>query len=260
MNSSQVLHLMISGIRSYARQNGFKKAVIGLSGGIDSALTCSLAVQALGKKNVTVLLLPSPFTNPENMKDAKEICKNLGIAYKTYSIHRLLKSYLREIDFLSSEFSLAEENLQARIRGNILMSYSNKYHALVLNTGNKSEALTGYFTLYGDSCGGLAVLANLYKTQVYEISAQYNLKFGSGIPFSVFQKLPTAELRKNQSDEADLLPYPLLDSILKLYFDQNKTVNQIVKKGFKKKDVEKVVRWVEKSKFKRKQLPPALNW
>ncbi len=246
------------GLDDYVKKNGFKKVVVGVSGGIDSAVVAALACEALGKVNVCGLIMPSAYTSKGTLQDAKQVCKNLGIRYSIVRIDKTLQTYLKDLKpYLGSgKRHKAEENLQARIRGNILMAFSNKFGYLVLNTGNKSEVSCGYCTLYGDMVGGFGILSDVYKMLVYRI-ARYINKINSQqiIPGSVIKRAPSAELRPNQKDTDSLPAYSLLDPILKLYVEEDYSADEIAKKGFKKSLVAKVIKMVDFNEYKRRQAP-----
>ncbi|PIU20932.1 MAG: NAD(+) synthase [Candidatus Diapherotrites archaeon CG08_land_8_20_14_0_20_34_12] len=260
MNAEKIFLQVVSYLRKYAKQNNFKKAILGLSGGIDSAVVACLAKEAFGPENVLALFMPSKFTASHNFEDSKKLAEFLNIDYEIIPIHNLFDSYLRELKILDKkEISRAEENLQSRIRSNILMAYSNKFNYLVLSTGNKSEIMTGYFTLYGDATGALAPLGDIYKMQVYELAEYINKRNKKEIiPKKIFEKKPSAELKHNQTDQDTLPAYPLLDKILGLYLDKNKSEKQIIKAGFDSKTVKKVIQMVKDSEFKRTQIPKAI--
>lgn len=247
---------LVVGLRDYINKNGFKKVVIGLSGGIDSSLTACIAVDALGKENVKGVLMPSQYTSKESIEDALELAKNLDIETFTIPIKNIFDKYLEEFQeiFRGLKPDTTEENLQARIRGNILMALSNKFGWIVIATGNKSEMSVGYSTLYGDMVGGFAVLKDVLKTKVYELS-YYRNSISKVIPDRVLTKPPSAELRPNQTDEAELLPYPILDQIIQLYVEQDLTVEEIVKLGFEERDVKKIINLIDKNEYKRRQAP-----
>jgi len=247
---------LVVGLRDYINKNGFKKVVIGLSGGIDSSLTACIAVDALGKENVKGILMPSQYTSKESIEDALELAKNLDIETFTVPIKNIFDKYLEEFQeiFKGLKPDTTEENLQARIRGNILMALSNKFGWIVIATGNKSEMSVGYSTLYGDMVGGFAVLKDVLKTKVYELS-YYRNSISKVIPDRVLTKPPSAELRPNQTDETELLPYPILDQIIQFYVEQDLTVEEIVKLGFKEKDVKKIINLIDKNEYKRRQAP-----
>jgi len=247
---------LVVGLRDYINKNGFKKVVIGLSGGIDSSLTGCIAVDALGKENVKGILMPSQYNSKESIEDALELAKNLDIETFTVPIENIFDKYLEEFQeiFKGLKPDTTEENLQARIRGNILMALSNKFGWIVIATGNKSEMSVGYSTLYGDMVGGFAVLKDVLKTKVYELS-YYRNYISKVIPDRVLTKPPSAELRPNQTDETELLPYPILDQIIQFYVEQDLTVEEIVKLGFEEKDVKKIINLIDKNEYKRRQAP-----
>ncbi len=231
-----------------------------MSGGIDSAVTTALAVEALGEDKVLTLTMPSEFSSTESVTDSEELAKRLGITLKTVPINETYHSFLQTLQplFDHQPFDVAEENLQSRIRGDILMAMSNKFGYLLLTTGNKSELATGYCTLYGDMAGGLAVLADVYKTQVYELADYINRK-KELIPLSIIKKPPSAELRPGQTDEASLCPYSILDKILKKYIEEHNSYQEIVQSGIPEETVKKIITLVDKNEYKRYQAPPCLK-
>jgi NAD+ synthase (glutamine-hydrolysing) len=257
-DSEAVYCALVLGVQDYVRKNGFRKVAIGLSGGIDSALTAVVAVDALGSDNVLGIFMPSPYTSVESTEDVAELSHRIGIEYRTIPITPTFESYR---DALASTFKgmavdTAEENLQARIRGNILMACSNKFGHLVLTTGNKSEMSVGYATLYGDMAGGFAVIKDVPKTMVYELARLRNLRGASHvIPKRVLDRPPSAELRPNQKDEDSLPPYAVLDPILQAYVEENRSIEEIVAAGFDRAMVARVVAMVDGSEFKRCQAP-----
>lgn len=257
---AEVYQALILGLSDYVRKNGFKNAVIGLSGGIDSALVASLAVDALGKENVFCVFMPSRYSSRESEEDARGVAGNLGIKLMDIPIEQIYKMYLMilEPNFSGLEKNIAEENLQARIRGNILMALSNKFGWLVLTTGNKSEMSTGYATLYGDMAGGFAVIKDVPKTLVYKL-CRYRNSLGPVIPERIFSKAPSAELKPDQKDSDTLPPYETLDPILKAYVEEDKDLNKIISRGFDKGTVYRVVGMVDKSEYKRRQAPPGIK-
>lgn len=257
---AEVYQALTLGLKDYVGKNGFQKVVIGLSGGIDSSLVASLAVDALGRDNVVGVFMPSRYSSLESERDAKQLALNLGIKLVTISIEQLLKMYIMALEphFAGLEKNITEENLQARIRGNLLMALSNKFGWLVLTTGNKSEMSTGYATLYGDMAGGLAVIKDVPKTLVYKL-ARYRNSTKFVIPESVLTKEPTAELKPNQKDSDTLPPYETLDPILKSYIEEDKGLNEIVALGFDRETVGKVLNMVDKSEYKRRQSPPGIK-
>uniref|UniRef100_A0A7V3ZU28 Glutamine-dependent NAD(+) synthetase n=1 Tax=candidate division WOR-3 bacterium TaxID=2052148 RepID=A0A7V3ZU28_UNCW3 len=256
----EIFKAITLGIKDYVRKNNFKKAILGISGGIDSSLVAVLATFALGKENVVGVIMPGPYSSKESVEDARVLAKNLEIEYLEIPIDTIYKEYLNVLKpiFKDLPFDKTEENIQARIRGNILMALANKYNYLVLTTGNKSEIAVGYFTLYGDASGGFSPIADLTKEEVYGLARYLNEKYNL-IPERVFTKKPSAELRANQEDEKDLLPYSQLDEIFKYYFVENQPIKSIVRKGFSLKDINKVIALFYRSEFKRRQLPLKLS-
>jgi NAD+ synthase (glutamine-hydrolysing) len=251
---------LILGIRDYMRKCGFSKAVVGLSGGIDSALVCCLAKEALGGENVLGISMPSPYSSKGSIEDSRRLSEKIGIQFKVISISEIYASYLATLEehFQGREFDITEENVQARIRGNILMAFSNKFGYLVLSTGNKSELAVGYCTLYGDMSGGLSVLSDVPKTMVYELANHINRK-SEIIPGEIIEKPPSAELKPNQVDQDTLPPYPILDKILYHYIEEEASPDEIVSMGFDLKTVKWVVRTVERNEYKRRQATPGLK-
>jgi NAD+ synthase (glutamine-hydrolysing) len=258
----EVYEALVLGTSDYIRKNGFKGVIIGQSGGIDSSLVSTITVDAIGKENVTGLFMPSPYTSKDSREDAYSLAGNLGIKIIEVPIDGIFQSYL---DALKKEFrglieDVTEENIQARIRGNILMAYSNKYGWLVLTTGNKSEMSVGYATLYGDMAGGFAVIKDVPKTMVYELCRWKNKKEGKAvIPERVIRKEPSAELKPNQKDTDTLLPYSLLDPILKAYIEADKGFGEILSFGCDVESAQKVIRMVDTSEYKRRQAPPGIK-
>ncbi|MDD5495568.1 MAG: NAD+ synthase [Candidatus Omnitrophica bacterium] len=257
---SEVYEALALGLRDYVTKNGFKKVVLGLSGGIDSSLVASIATDAMGKDNVIGIYMPSRYSSSDSENDAKKLAANLGIQLLTISIEQIFKISLMSLDpkFSGLAKDSTEENLQARIRGNILMALSNKFGWLVLTTGNKSEMSTGYSTLYGDMAGGLAVIKDVPKTLVYKL-VKYRNTVSAVIPESVIKKEPTAELKHDQKDRDTLPPYDVLDPILKAYVEDDKGLKEIVALGFNKDTVCKVLNMVDRSEYKRRQSPPGLK-
>jgi len=246
----------------YVRKNNFKQVIIGLSGGIDSSLTAAIAVDALGAENVLGVSMPSGYSSEGSRSDAKELADNLGITMLTIPIEETFRASLKMLSpaFGEGDPGLAAENLQARIRGNILMALSNEFGSLVLTTGNKSELATGYSTLYGDMAGGFAVLKDVLKTLVYELAAYRNtLGDKPVIPQSVIEKPPSAELRPGQKDTDSLPPYDILDPILQAYAEDDRSLAEIVAMGFDHLTVERVMRLVNQSEYKRRQAPPGVK-
>lgn len=256
----EIHEMLIYGIKEYFWKLGFRKAVVGLSGGIDSAIVTYLAVKALGSENVHVLLMPSKYSSRGSVKDSEQLIKNLGITHNNISIQKVVDSSLKQLNplFSSQRIGIVEENLQARVRGNFLMAYSNQYGHLLLTTGNKSELATGYCTLYGDMAGALAVIADVYKTDIYRL-ANYINRNEEIIPQQIIDKPPSAELKPYQRDQDTLPPYELLDKILRMYLEENKEFNEIALVIGDKDLVKKVLRMVDINEFKRRQAAPALR-
>jgi len=248
------------GVRDYVHKCGFKRVVLGLSGGIDSAVVCCIAVAALGKDNVFGVTLPGPFSSPGSITDSEQLARNLDIQFATIPINSIYQAYLDTLQptFTGCEPDVTEENIQARIRGNILMALSNKFGYLVLTTGNKSELAVGYCTLYGDMSGGLAVLGDVPKTTVYELARYINRK-KELIPKAIIEKPPSAELRPNQKDQDTLPPYEILDGIIARYIDEELSPEEIVQQGFNPETVKWVVEQIERNEYKRRQAPPVIK-
>ncbi len=258
----EIYQALVLGTKDYVRKNGFKKVIIGLSGGIDSSLTACLAVDALGKENVIGVTMPTRFNAAETISDAEKSAKNLSMEFHNIPIEKILQNFNQEIGKIPgwNDKGLAYENLQARIRGTILMSMSNQFGYLVLTTGNKSETAVGYSTLYGDTAGGFAVMKDVPKTVVYKLSEYINKLHGREvIPQSVIKRIPTAELRLGQKDSDSLPEYDILDGILKAYIEEEKSLAEIVKDGFDAKTVEKVIGMVDRNEYKRRQCPPGVK-
>ena len=249
------------GTRDYIRKNGFQSVVIGLSGGIDSSLTAVIAADAIGAENVVGVAMPSEISSSESLEDAKELATNLGIDFHVVAIAGIQRAFMDALadPFAGTSSGLAEENLQARIRGTILMALSNKFGHLVLTTGNKSEMATGYSTLYGDMAGGFAVLKDVPKTLVYELSAWRNSYGLAAIPDRVFTKPPSAELRPGQTDQDELPPYDELDPILQAYVEEEHSIRDMIAMGYDEHTVRKVVEMVDRSEYKRRQAPPGVK-
>lgn len=257
-DSDAVYRALVLGVQDYVRKNGFRKVAIGLSGGIDSALTAVVAVDALGPDNVLGIFMPSPYTSVESAEDVEELSRRVGIEYRTIPITSTFESYRAALasTFHGKAVDTVEENLQARIRGNILMAYSNKFGHLVLTTGNKSEMSVGYATLYGDMAGSFAVIKDVPKTMVYELSRLRNLRGRThAIPKRILDRPPSAELRPNQKDEDSLPAYAVLDPILQAYVEENRSIEEIVDAGFDPATVARVLAMVDGSEFKRRQAP-----
>ncbi len=257
-----VYEALVLGTRDYITKNGFKKVLIGLSGGIDSSLVAAIAVDALGRSNVVGVLMPSRFSSPGSVSDAELLSRNLGIKHITLPIEKIYQAFLETLEeqFRDVKPDTTEENIQARIRGNLLMALSNKFGWLVLTTGNKSEIATGYTTLYGDMAGGFAVIKDVPKTLVYKL-ASYRNSLGNGevIPPGVISKAPSAELRPEQKDTDSLPPYELLDPVLVAYVEEDKSVEQIIGAGFDEKVVKRAAQLVDGSEYKRRQAPPGIK-
>ncbi len=255
-----VFKALVLGTRDYVRKCGFKKAVIGLSGGIDSAVTAVIAARALGKGKVLGVTMPSGFSSKGSVKDSKALAKRLGIAFENIPIKSVYNAYTKTLSgvFTGLPFDVTEENLQARIRGKILMAISNKYGYLVLTTGNKSELAVGYCTLYGDMCGGLAVISDIPKTMVYDI-AEYINRRKEVIPIHTIEKPPSAELRPDQKDQDSLPPYDILDGVLKAYVEESRDIDDIIGRGFNEALVKDIIKKVDTNEYKRKQAAPGLK-
>lgn len=256
----EIARALILGLRDYVRKCGFTDVVLGLSGGIDSALTAALAAEALGPEHVTGIAMPSQFSSQHSVDDARALAKNLGIGFHIVPIAEIYAPYERELDelFREKKFDTANENVQARIRGNILMAWSNRTGALVMTTGNKSELAVGYCTLYGDMAGGLGVLGDVYKTMVYRVSKWIN-RDREIIPASTMTKAPSAELKPNQTDQDTLPPYDVLDAILKLYIEEWQELDEIAAAGFDRELVQRILRLVDTNEFKRQQAAPTIR-
>lgn len=256
----QLWNKLKEGLCLYCKSNNFKHVILGLSGGLDSALCAVLAADVLNGKNVTALMMKTKYTSDLSLKIAREIAELNHLNYQELNIEPLVEA---EIEFLKHSFAdevkgIVIENLQARIRGQILMAYSNQNGGLVLACGNKSEIYTGYCTLYGDTCGGLAPIGNLYKTTIFEL-AKWRNTLSHVLPEDVITRAPSAELAEGQKDENTLPPYPILDAILKRLIDKKEDINQTIAAGFDKKTVEYVSNLIERSAFKRKQLAEAIS-
>ncbi|MHC4423518.1 MAG: NAD(+) synthase [Planctomycetota bacterium] len=250
------------GTRDYTRKNGFKNVLLGLSGGIDSSVTAAVAVAALGAENVLGLTMPSKFNSPETIKDAQGLAENLGIEFLTIPIEPILNRFHEAMQKVPDwdNGGIAYENLQARIRGTILMSLSNQFGSLVLTTGNKSETAVGYATLYGDTAGGFAVIKDVPKTLVYKLAEHINEVEGRQIiPADVITRPPSAELRPDQKDSDALPDYDSLDKILKGYVEEDKSPQQLIESGLPKDIVHRVIRMVDRNEYKRRQSPPGVK-
>jgi len=251
---------LVMGIRDYFVKMGFSKAILGLSGGIDSALVLALAAEALGAENVHAVLMPSEFSSDHSVDDSVSMVKTLGCTHEILPIASMYDSFLLALkdDFKDTPFNVAEENIQARIRGLLLMALSNKFGYILLNTSNKSELAVGYGTLYGDMCGGLSVIGDLYKTDVYALSKYINRE-KEIIPNNIIHKAPSAELRPGQFDSDSLPPYDVLDAILHRYIEQQKGPDKICKEGFDEALVYRILKMVNNNEWKRFQFAPILR-
>lgn len=259
---SEIYQALVLGTRDYVRKNGFTKVVLGLSGGIDSALTAAIAKDALGAENVIGVSMPSTFSSQSSLDDARQLAENLGIKNLVIPIQDTFAAYqtMLQETFQNLPFDIAEENIQARIRGNILMALSNKFGWLVLTTGNKSEISVGYCTLYGDMAGGFAIIKDVPKILVYQLAVNLNESLDREIiPQNTLVKPPSAELRPDQKDEDSLPPYNILDPILAEYIEKDASLEQIVALGFDEQTVRKVIRLVDQSEYKRRQGPPGIK-
>jgi NAD+ synthase (glutamine-hydrolysing) len=257
-----IYHALLLGLKDYVRKCGFRTVVLGLSGGIDSALTAALAVDAIGEDKVVGVAMPSRFSSDHSVNDARQLAENLGIAFHVVpikTVHDAYESTLNE-PFAGLAADVTEENLQARIRGGILMAFSNKFNHLLLTTGNKSELAVGYCTLYGDMCGGLNLIGDVPKTTVYALAEYFNLRSGREvIPASTIHKAPSAELRPNQVDQDSLPPYPILDAILHRYIEEEKSAADIISEGFDRDVVLRIIKLIDQSEYKRRQAAPTLK-
>lgn len=259
---SEVFQALVLGTRDYCRKNGFEKAVVGLSGGIDSSLTAVVAAEALGAERVYGVAMPTRYSSDHSLEDAETLARHLGIPFLHIPIEKVFQAFLEILrpHFKNMPEDLTEENLQPRIRGTLLMALSNKFGWLVLTTGNKSEVGVGYSTLYGDTAGGFAVLKDVPKTLVYRLSRFVNeIKKREVIPERVFQKPPSAELRPDQKDTDSLPPYEELDPILTAYVEESCSLEEIVRKGFEGETVQRVIRMVDRNEYKRRQSPPGIK-
>lgn len=256
----EIYKALVLGVQDYARKCGFSKAILGLSGGIDSAIVAKIAADALGKDNVLGVLMPSPYSSEHSVKDAQMLVKNLRIKSEKIAIQDIMKSYDRTLEslFANTEFGVAEENLQSRIRGNLLMALANKFGYLLLSTGNKSEMAVGYCTLYGDMNGGLAVICDVPKTMVFSLCRWLNRE-QEIIPHNIIIKPPSAELKPDQLDQDSLPAYDVLDDILEKFVNQHQSAKKIVESGHDKAIVDKVIKLIARAEFKRKQAPPGIK-
>lgn len=265
--TDEVYKALVVGTRDYVLKNGFKSVVIGLSGGVDSALVACIAADALGSENVTCVFMPTRYSSGESARDAEALAKNLGVAYHVIPIEETFKRYLQMLEpvFAGTPMGVAEENIQARVRGNILMAVSNKFGSMVLTTGNKSEMSVGYATLYGDMCGGYAVIKDVPKMLVYELCHYVNRRGSTPIiPEYIITRPPSAELREDQKDTDSLPPYEVLDEILDLYVEQDLSIEAIIaetagKVGFEEATIRRVARLVDLNEYKRRQAAPGVK-
>jgi NAD+ synthase (glutamine-hydrolysing) len=258
---AEIYAALCCGLRDYVRKNGFTRVVLGLSGGIDSALVATIAVDALGAGAVSVVVMPSRFSSASTQDDARALGAQLGVQVLELAIGELMAAYetLLAEPFAGRDADLTEENLQARIRGNLLMALSNKFGWMVLTTGNKSELSVGYSTLYGDLAGGFAVLKDIFKTLVYDLARWRNLRDDRPIPSSVIERAPSAELRENQRDDQSLPPYETLDAILRGYVEEDLSREDLLARGLPAGDVERVLGLVDHAEYKRRQAPPGIK-
>ncbi|MDA3809492.1 MAG: NAD+ synthase [Spirochaetaceae bacterium] len=259
-NYEEIEKALVLGLRDYVHKCGFKKVHLGSSGGVDSALVTVLAVKALGAENVKTFAMPSRYSSDGSLTDSQKLAENLGVEYEVIAIEDMFSSFLGALKpfFGGREMDVAEENIQARIRGTLMMAYSNKWGSLVLTTGNKSELATGYCTLYGDMAGGLAVIGDLLKTEVFELCRYIN-RDKETIPWDIITKPPSAELRPDQKDEDSLPPYDILDGILVEYLMNHRTADEIEALGYEPETVERIVGLVGRVEYKRGQAPPVLR-
>jgi NAD+ synthase (glutamine-hydrolysing) len=258
----EIYQALVLGTKDYTRKNGFKKVLLGLSGGVDSSVTAAIAVAALGSENVVGISMPSEFNSPETISDAEKLAENLGIEFHTIPIGPMLDQFHKSLQTVEgwSDEGIAYENLQARIRGCILMSLSNRFDSLVLTTGNKSETAVGYSTLYGDTAGGFGIIKDVPKTSVYELAKHINKIEGRQIiPEDVITRPPSAELAPNQKDSDSLPDYDLLDRILKGYVEEDKSIMELVAEGLPEDVVHKVIRMVDRNEYKRRLSPPGIK-
>jgi len=256
----QIHQGLILGIRDYFYKSGFKQAILGLSGGIDSAVVCALAAEALGPKNVMAVLLPSHFSSDHSIKDAQDLVDNLGCMHEIVQIGNITDAFEATLSpqFKGLPFNIAEENIQSRSRAVLLMAMCNKFGYILLNTSNKSEAAVGYGTLYGDMCGGISVIGDVYKTQVFEL-ARYINRDKEIIPINSITKPPSAELRPGQKDSDSLPEYDILDKILQVYIEERRSSAEIIKMGYDEATVRRVIKLVNTAEHKRYQTPPILR-
>ena len=258
----EIYNALVLGTRDYVRKCGFTKVLIALSGGIDSSLVAAIAVKALGRENVVGLSMPSMFSSDGSKLDAKELAENLGIMFKTIEINQIFEIFANSLsdEFAGTDWDATEENIQSRIRGNLVMAMSNKFNWLVLTTGNKSEMAVGYATIYGDMAGGFSVIKDIPKTTVYDLCEHINRSEPVPvIPYNVIDKPPSAELRPDQKDSDSLPDYSTLDSILRLYIEDDMSMDNIVNRGFEKSTVSEVIKLVDRNEYKRRQSAPGVK-
>jgi NAD+ synthase (glutamine-hydrolysing) len=256
----QVYSALVLGVRDYLGKNGFPGAIIGLSGGIDSALTLAIAVDALGADRVRTVMMPSPYTADISLADAREMARRVGVRYDVIPISGCFDAFLATLadEFRGLPTDTTEENIQARIRGTLLMALSNKYGSIVLTTGNKSEMAVGYCTLYGDMAGGFAVIKDIAKTMVYRLVRWRNAQ-GDIVPERIITRPPSAELKPDQTDQDSLPPYEVLDAIMKMYMEDDRSVDEIAAAGHPREAIERVVRLIRISEYKRRQAPVGIR-
>jgi NAD+ synthase (glutamine-hydrolysing) len=257
---AEVYRALVVGARDYVDKNGFPGALLGLSGGVDSALTLAVACDALGAERVRAVMMPTQYTAQMSLDDAGEMARRVGVRYDVIGIRPMFDSFLAALagEFAGRPADLTEENLQARIRGTVLMALSNKFGSIVLTTGNKSEIAVGYSTLYGDMAGGFAVIKDVAKTLVWQLS-RYRNTVSDVIPENIITRAPSAELRDNQTDQDSLPPYAVLDAIVEAYMELNGSPREIVAQGYAVADVKRVVELIRRSEYKRRQSPPGVR-
>lgn len=254
---------LVAGIKEYMQENGFTNLLVGLSGGIDSAVVCALAASAAGAKNVMGLSMPSKYSSPESEAYARSLAENIGIDFRVVPIKEIYQTYIEVLDKelasdVDKDIEVHHQNIQARIRGNILMAFSNRFGSLVLATGNKSEAMMGYCTLYGDTVGGLAPLSDVLKTGVYQLTEYIN-KDKEVIPNEIIQRAPSAELKPGQVDQDSLPEYDVLDAVLYWHLDEGLSAEELSEKGFSREVISQVLSTIKKTEYKRRQCPPGIK-
>jgi len=263
INCRSLYNKIVLGVKDFFSQSGFKKAVLGLSGGLDSAVVLAIAIEALGHENVDVLLLPTRYSSTHSIDDAIDMSERCKVKYQIVNIEKLRLEFLNTLKYIfkDTETDVTEENIQARIRGTVLMAYSNKFGNILLNTSNKSEISVGYSTMYGDSCGALSVIGDVYKTNVYKLADYINIHKNNIIPVNIITKPPSAELRPNQKDNDFLPDYEILDKILHLYIEKKLSAEDIIKfnNDLNEDTVKFVIKLVNSSEYKRYQFPPILR-